>query len=56
MADGDELLALVGDETPCPKRDDGQHCDCWYDGLECCSCGDPAELPEPTAEAKGGPR
>ena len=26
-------------ETTCPKREDGQHCDCWYDGEACCACG-----------------
>lgn len=26
-------------ETPCPKRDDKQHCNCWYDGEACCACG-----------------
>lgn len=29
-------------ETRCPKREDGQHCTCWYDGEECCACGDKA--------------
>lgn len=24
----------------CWKREDGQHCTCWYDGNPCCSCGD----------------
>lgn len=33
-------------ETSCPKREDGQHCNCWYDGKACCACGDPAyEMP-----------
>lgn len=33
-------------ETSCSKREDGQHCNCWYDGKACCACGDnPA--PEP---------
>lgn len=31
-------------ETPCPKREDSQHCDCWYDGEACHACGDAAEL------------
>lgn len=26
-------------ETPCSEREDGQHCNCWYDGDTCCSCG-----------------
>ena len=26
-------------ETECPKRDDKQHCNCWYDGKACCACG-----------------
>jgi hypothetical protein len=32
----------VKDETPCPKREDKQHCNCWYDGERCCACGDEA--------------
>jgi len=28
-----------GWETPCPKREDQKHCECWYDGRPCCSCG-----------------
>jgi hypothetical protein len=28
-------------ETPCQKRADGQHCNCWYDGDACCACNDP---------------
>lgn len=39
------------EETPCPKRDDGQHCNCWYDGETCCACGDPAASGVP-AEAR----
>ena len=27
-------------ETPCPNREDGIHCNCWYDGGRCCACGD----------------
>ncbi len=30
-------------ETTCPNRDDGQHCNCWYDGEPCCACGDDCE-------------
>ena len=33
------------EETPCPKRDDKQHCNCWYDGEACCACGAPASSP-----------
>ena len=29
----------LGLETPCPARKDGLHCNCWYDGDGCCSCG-----------------
>ena len=25
-------------ETPCPKRDDKIHCNCWYDSEPCCAC------------------
>lgn len=32
------------EETPCPKRDDGIHCECWYGGNACCGCGDSAIL------------
>lgn len=28
------------EETPCPESLDGQHCNCWYDGDECCYCDD----------------
>lgn len=27
-------------ETPCPKTEDGKHCQHWYDGTRCCACGD----------------
>lgn len=27
------------DEEACCKRDDKQHCNCWYDGKACCACG-----------------
>jgi hypothetical protein len=27
------------EETPCPKREDGMHCECWYGGNPCCGCG-----------------
>jgi hypothetical protein len=27
------------EETPCPRRQDQQHCNCWYDGEGCCACG-----------------
>ena len=43
-----EYLALKrsGDwETPCPGSQDGQHCVHWWDGAQCCSCGDPAARP-----------
>ena len=41
---GEPLMKLLveNDETPCPKREDKQHCNCWYDGEACCACGDPA--------------
>lgn len=26
-------------ETECPRSDDRQHCNCWYDGKPCCRCG-----------------
>jgi hypothetical protein len=35
-------LSLEDDwETECPASDEGIHCECWYDGAECCYCGDP---------------
>ena len=33
-------LPLTYDEY-CPKREDNQHCNCWYDGGKCCGCGAP---------------
>ena len=27
-------------ETACPVREDGQHCEHWYDCEPCCACGD----------------
>jgi hypothetical protein len=31
----------TGDQEFCPKREDRQHCNCWYDGEVCCGCGAP---------------
>jgi hypothetical protein len=30
------------EETLCSEREDGQHCNCWYDNEEtpCCACGE----------------
>ncbi len=28
-------------ETPCTKREDKIHCECWWDGDKCCACGAP---------------
>jgi hypothetical protein len=39
------------DETPCPIRGDGQHCNCWYDGKVCCACEADAALPSPPTPA-----
>lgn len=31
-------------ETPCPRSEDGAHCDHWYDdAAPCCACGDDGE-------------
>jgi len=38
-------------ETPCPDREDKQHCNCWYDGDKCCSCGDAASPEQPAPQA-----
>ncbi len=43
-------------ETPCPKREDGIHCTCWYDGKACCSCGDGALTDEQLEEQGSVPR
>jgi hypothetical protein len=32
------------DEGLCYAREDEQHCNCWWDGNACCSCGHPAVL------------
>ena len=37
---------MTGEETSCPKREDGQHCGCWYDGGACCACGDDPMHPD----------
>lgn len=39
-----ETVADEDWETPCPNREDGQHCNCWYDGGACCACGDKPKL------------
>lgn len=41
-------------ETACPKREDRQHCNCWYDGKACCACGDPATEDLEKFEADSG--
>lgn len=28
------------DEDCCEENEDEIHCQCWYDGHECCSCGE----------------
>lgn len=31
---------IGGDDEPCPMRDDGIHCECFWDGdARCCGCG-----------------
>ena len=43
-------------ETPCPDDDvdgDGKHCQCWYDGEECCYCGDAAEQATSVSRSEG---
>ena len=39
-------------DESCPKREDGAHCNCWYDAEACCSCGAPA-CPACKAESAG---
>ena len=41
-----ELSVLAAQETECPTMDDGQHCEHWYSGGECCSCHDRAMTPQ----------
>jgi len=45
-------MQATGDdwETPCPDREDKQHCNCWYDGDKCCSCGDAASPEQPAPQ------
>lgn len=43
IADYLAAKAAGDEETPCPAREDGAHCNCWYDGKACCACGDPAD-------------
>lgn len=40
-------------ETTCPKREDHQHCNCWYDGEKCCACGDNPQLENEVRELTG---
>jgi hypothetical protein len=30
---------IVAADCECPVRDDGVHCDCWWDDNKCCGCG-----------------
>ncbi len=40
-------------ETPCPVQEDRKHCNCWYDGDACCSCGaGPVKQEEINADEK----
>lgn len=39
-------------DESCPKRDDKQHCNCWYDGEPCCACGDNTVPAEPQVWCK----
>lgn len=52
MEDSEFCRSMNDDETPCLKREDGQHCNCWYDGNSCCACGDGPSKPAPTEETK----
>ena len=43
----------------CPKQEDRTHCECWWDGKPCCSCGyDPGVTCDETGQYIGyqGPR
>ena len=35
-----EEMVVHSEETPCPVRDDKQHCEHWYDESHCCACSD----------------
>ncbi len=39
-------------ETPCPKRSDKKHCNCWYDDEQCCACGDKMDTTKTKEEKK----
>lgn len=42
-------------ETPCKSREDGLHCDCWYDGGKCCACGEYGGIDWVVAGGETGP-
>jgi len=51
-----EALDSVCEVLPgeaCQERRDGRHCDCWYDGDACCSCGAPAMTIEEKRDRHG---
>lgn len=52
----DSVGEMPDDETPCPKREDGQHCNCWYDSESCCACGAPSVKTEQAAADRAGRR
>ena len=35
------------EEGHCESRDDKTHCNCWWDGARCCSCGHGASSHDP---------
>src|ERR1700679_2484045 len=41
-------------ETECPRSNDKQHCDCWYDGKPCCRCGAAMNFGDALKAAKDG--
>lgn len=30
---------ITSEHGACAEREDGTHCECWWDGGTCCSCG-----------------
>jgi hypothetical protein len=35
----DQLERVSAEDGACDAREDGIHCECWWDGGTCCSCG-----------------
>lgn len=37
------MIARIPPAERCYEREDGMHCECWYDIRPCCACGETSE-------------